>query len=215
MQEITETKSKALKVVNDNEIVIDESYISLVIDDVCQALNIADLRKSKQREYKAVMQQVGLLLFPNRKALKDNKLYYKCVGNNNNILMSNNDRYNYDLLNNLADIYIKLCNIYNKIVDVYGFCFFINIDPENIYNWGLKGEESNPPAFSIYKKIYNYGENSLQDGLIDTGQAVGMIAVGNNRYKWSEQEQAGITKAKLQSLDSLPTLEIVKTVDII
>ena len=55
---------------------------------------------------------------------------------------------------------------------------------------------------------------SLQDAIIDTGQAVGHIAVGNTRYKWSEREQAGITKAKALTLESLPQIEVVKVVDI-
>lgn len=215
MQEVTETKSKALKVVNDNEIVIDQAIIENAIIDACERLNIPDLKKAKQREFKAVLTHIGLTVFPNRKALKDNKLYFKCTGNNNNNLMSNNDRYNYLLLYKLCEVYINICNIYNKVIDINGFCMFCNIDDEIVYQWGYKGEESNPPAYQIYKRLYKHGETSLQDSLIDTGQAVGMIAVGNNRFKWSEQEQAGITRAKIQSLDSLPTLEVVKTVDII
>lgn len=199
---------------NGQDVIIKRDVIDKTIAEICSRQGIEDLRKEKQRAFKAVMSDVGASLFPGRKMLKDNKLIYIYTANNNNLFMGNNNKYNFIILNRLLDVYINICQLYCKVLDVDGFASFANMDPDVIYTWGSRGEESSPQGYSIYKKIYKQGETSLQDGLIDTGQAVGMIAVGNNRFKWSEQEQAGITRAKIQSLDSLPTLEIVKTVDI-
>lgn len=192
---------------------INISVVESVIADICEKMQIEDLRKEKQRPFKAVMFEVGATLFPGKRMLKDNKLYYRCTANNNNDLYANSGLYNYNILNKLADMYITICNKYNKVIDINGFSLFANIEDRVIYNWRDEGK-ANPQGNAIYKKIHQIGEYSLQDAIVDTGQAVGLIAVGNTRYNWSAKEQAEVTKAKALSLDSLPQLEIVKVVDI-
>lgn len=199
---------------NGQDVNISLAVVESAISDLCEKNGIEDLRKEKQRPFKAIMFEVGASLFPGRRMLRNNKLYFRGMGDNNNPLYSNNNKYNINIINRLADIYIIICNKYNKIIDLNGFAMFANIEERVLYSWGEQDGKTNPAGYLVYKKIHQTGEVSLQDAITDTGQAVGLIAVGNTRYNWSAKEQAEVTRAKALTLDSLPQLEIVKVVDI-
>lgn len=173
---------------NDNNIIfsvedfkIYDNDIDVAIDNACQELEIDDLRKEGQRRWKAVLQLVGKQLFSNKKILRSRELKI----NEGNKIPTNNNRYDYNILNNLCDYYIYISNKYNKFVSIEGFSYFVNIDNTVIDNWGRNETSSEPNnlSFTIYKKITSKRLESLKDNALDNPNVTGTIAVGNWEYQ--------------------------------
>lgn len=158
-----------------------DNDIDLAIDNACQELEIDDLRKEGQRRWKAVLQLVGKQLFSNKKILRSRELKI----NEGNKIPTNNNRYDYNILNNLCDYYIYISNKYNKFVSIEGFSYFVNIDNTVIDNWGRNETSSEPNnlSFTIYKKITSKRLESLKDNALDNPNVTGTIAVGNWEYQ--------------------------------
>ena len=82
------------------------------INQACQELQIDDLKSEGQRPWKAVCKRVGEIIFNDNSILKDKQLY------NNTCMLTNYNRYNYNILNNICDeyIYILVMYIINYVV---------------------------------------------------------------------------------------------------
>lgn len=182
------------------EVKIYNTDIERALDDACEELGITDLKAEGQRPWKAALQLVGKSVFPDRSILKDKNL----VKLPNNKILTNNNKYNYELINNLCDYYIMLSNKYNKLVSVIAFAFMINIDYENITGW--KDEDSNDLRFLIWKKLHNYREDCLKDKNYDSNNVVGSISIGNNEYNWN---MPGVSKEFVHQ-KALPASELKK-----
>ena len=87
------------------------STVQDLIDNACIEFHIEDLLKAGQRQWKAVMQYVGMHLFPDTKALKDKSL--SPLGN--------------------ATIPTN-CNRYDREV-LYKLCIIIYTSPMCIASW--------------------------------------------------------------------------------
>ena len=162
-----------------DEITIYNDDFEVAIAEACEDLGIEDLKKEGQRPWKAVMQLVGKKLFPDRKILKDNNIYKL----NNNNIPTNNNKYNYILLNELCDYYLVLSNRYNKLVSIIAFGLFININPDVIEIWA--SDEPSSLSFNIYKKLRLNREDCLKDKNFDSNNVVGSISIGNTEFNWN------------------------------
>ncbi len=169
---------------NDNNIIfsvedfkIYDNDIDLAIANACQQLEIDDLKKEGLRPWKAVLQLVGKQLFSNKKILKSKELQIY----DDNKIPTNNNRYDYNILNSLCDYYIYLSNKYNKIVSIEGFSYFTNIDRRVINSW--KHHEPNSLSYGIYEKISDTRLDGVKDNALDNANVTGTIAVGNWEYQ--------------------------------
>lgn len=92
-----------------------------------------------------------------------------------------------DILQDLFDIYIRLCMEFDKHCCVYGFSCMTGIEDSVIHEWG-KDRKASQIRKNIYKKLLMSDEQTLQDLLI-TGKRnpVGIVAVLNNKHGWSSQ----------------------------
>ena len=174
---------------NDNNIIFSvddfkvyDNDIDVAIDNACQELEIDDLRKEGQRRWKAVLQLVGKQLFSNKKILRSRELKI----NEGNKIPTNNNRYDYNILNSLCDYYIYISNKYNKFVSIEGFSYFTNIPMDSIINWkenkDLTGELNNL-SYQIYGKITSSRLENIKDNALDNPNVTGTIAVGNWEYQ--------------------------------
>ena len=98
-----------------------------------------------------------------------------------NIVYSNSS-YDIDLLNGLLDIYISLCYRYSKMISVYGFCLFCNIQPYVFTQWEIdKAKSTTPEHKQFLKKLEQAAEESKRSLLIEKGRnPVGVLALLNH-----------------------------------
>lgn len=191
----------------ENQIEVYENDIELYIQLFCEKYNIDDMTKESQARWNACLQFIRKNVFNDKSILKDTNLINN-TNINNNIMPSTYNRYNYILLNDIVDIYIYYCSIYDKEVSINGFSFLTGIDTQNINNWA-HDEKSSSKSFDVYKKLSRGNEESLSAKLA-TGNKnpVGIIAILNRRHGWASpytsdsnrQKNAPLSAAELPKL---------------
>lgn len=120
-----------------------DMYINLWMEE----RNIDDLCKISQNRWYNCCKYVYENVFKvNPKYLKDD----------NNI----NNAYDTDKVNEVLDIYIDLCNDYEKVVNIVGFTFFTGIHRDTLNGW-VNGVQLGSSGSDICKKIDEMREESL------------------------------------------------------
>ena len=71
-----------------------------------------------------------------------------------------NNAYDTDKVNEVLDIYIDLCNDYEKVVNIVGFTFFTGIHRDTLNGW-VNGVQLGSSGSDICKKIDEMREESL------------------------------------------------------
>lgn len=183
-----------------------ENDIQLYLQMFCDEQRIEDLRTVPQSVWNGALRYIYNHVFkPNPHILKSHDNY----NINNNIIPSNCNMYNYNLVLEIADYYIyNMCMVYNKEVSIIGFETLTGISQENIYNWGNENNKLSKTGFKIYKKLSQMREESLSNKLADGKQnPVGVIAMLNRHYGWASPYTADSNRQK-QSLSAseLPKL---------
>lgn len=165
-------------VVSLGEAEIYENDFEIAIAEAMQKYGIEDLVKEGQTRWKAVMHYVGKRVFPDTKVLKDKNTVWL----EGNRIPTNNNRYDYNILNILCDYYIQLSRRYNKLISAVAFSEFINIPTNTVDKW--REEESSTGSFQIWKKLQTDREDSLKDKAVDSGNVMGIFQVGRREYQW-------------------------------
>ena len=177
----------------------------------CEEQGIQDMKKESQSVWNGALRYIRRHVFNNKDLLKEpNNIY-----NTNNNIASNYNMYNYELVNNICDIYIDLCFINDKEVSILGFSNLTGIDNETINVWGNNDSKLSTLSFGIYKKLSQFREESLSNKLV-TGNKnpVGVIAVLNRQFGWASPYTSDSNRQK-QALtaDALPQLNCTKSID--
>lgn len=165
-------------VVSLGEVEIYENDFEIAIAEAKQKYGIEDLVKEGQTRWKAVMHYVGKRVFPDTKMLKDKQTVWL----EGNKIPTNNNRYDYEILDILCDYYIQLSRRYNKLISTVAFSEFINIPTNTVDVW--RDTESSTPTFKIWKKLQGNREDSLKDKAVDSGNVMGVFQVGRREYQW-------------------------------
>lgn len=189
-----------------------ENDIQLYLEQFKEEQNIED--------YKTVPQSVwnGALRYIYNHVFKHNPDILKSHDNyniNNNIIPSNCNMYNYDLLLEIADYYIySMCMVNNKEVSILGFITLTGIDESIVYDWGNNSNKLSTTASKIYKKLSQMREESLSNKLADGKQnPVGVIAMLNRHYGWASPYTADCNRQKQTlSASELPKLGNVRQI---
>ena len=120
-----------------------DMYINLWMEE----RNIEDLCKISQNRWYNCCKYIYEHVFKvNPKYLKDD----------NNI----NNAYDTDKVNEVLDIYIDLCNDYEKVVNIVEFTFFTGIHRDTLNGW-VNGVQLGSSGSDICKKIDEMREESL------------------------------------------------------
>lgn len=186
-----------------------ENDIDMYLNLFKEEQGIEDLRTVQQSVWNACLMYIQRHVFNNKDLLKQNSNIY----NSNSIMDSNYNMYNYDLVNDILDYYIYMCNLYNKEVSIIGFSKLTNIDDETINLWGNDNNKLSTKSFGIYKKLCQMREESLSNKLVDGKQnPVGTIAVLNRQFGWASpytsdanRNKASLTAAELPKLSDNTT----------
>lgn len=182
-----------------------ENDIAMYLHIFCEEQEIDDMRAASQSVYNACLRYIQRHVFRDKDILRDKSNIY----NINNIIMSNYNRYNYDLLNDICDYYIYMSMLYDKEISIMGFCNLTGIDKDTITTWS-KPDRLSSSSMSIYKKLCENREESLSNKLV-TGNKnpVGVIAVLNRQFGWASpytsdanRQQRLLTAAELPRLDN-------------
>lgn len=176
-------------IVNANGVEIFDNDFDLAISEACEKYSIDDLVKEGQTRWKAVMHFVGKRVFPDTKILKDKNTVWL----EGNKIPTNNNRYDYNILNILCDYYIQLSRQYNKLISTVAFSEFVNIPTTTIDLW--KDDEPSTTSFKIWKKLQGNREDSLKDKAVDSGNVMGVFQVGRREYQW---DMPGVREEKKQ-----------------
>ena len=172
------------RVTNESILETFENDIDLYLHQFQEEQNIDDLRSVPQSVWNACLTYIQRHVFGNKDLLKQSNNIY----NNNNIMDSNYNMYNYDLLYVILEYYIYLCNMYNKEISSMGFSKLVGITNEIIAMWGNDSNKSklSSKRFKIYKKLNQEREESLSNKLADGKQnPVGVLAILNRHYAWN------------------------------
>ena len=133
--------------INNNTVDVFKSDVDMYINLWMEERHIEDLCKVSQNRWYNCCKYVYENVFKvNPKYLKDD----------NNI----NNAYDTDKVNEVLDIYIDLCNDYEKVVNIVGFTFFTGIHRDTLNGW-VNGVQLGSSGSDICKKIDEMREESL------------------------------------------------------
>ncbi len=158
-----------------------ESDIQLYLSMFCEDKGIEDIKAESQSVWNGALRYIRKHVFccPDTLKSKDNINIY------NNNIPSNFNAYNYEIVNNVCDIYIDLCFVYDKEVSIIGFSNLTGIDAETIRLWGNEDRLSST-SFAVHKKLFDFREESLSNKLVTGRQnPVGVLGVLNRHYAWN------------------------------
>ena len=191
-----------------------ESDIELYLKLFCEEQSIDDLKAESQSVWNAALMYIKRHVFNTSDILKSNNN----IINNNSIMDSNYNQYNYDLLNSICDYYIYLCMMYDKEVSAIGFSLLTGIDRYTIATWRDGQNKLSTKSLDIGKKIYDYREESLSNKLVTGKQnPVGVLGVLNRHYAWNlpgvskeRTSERALTAAELPKLGEVKRIESEK-----
>ena len=191
-----------------NTIDVYENDIDIYLHEFIQTQYIEDMRKEPQSVWNACLMYIQRHVFSDRNNLK----LKTNIQNDNSIMSSTYNAYNYELIDNILDYYIYMCNSYNKEVSIMGFSKLLGIPYTIIEEWGNNYSNSNrlsSRSSDIYKKLLSERQESLSNKLADGKQnPVGVIAILNRHYGWASPYTADSNRQK-KALDAaeLPRLD--------
>lgn len=128
----------------------------------------------------------------------------------------NFNAYNYKIVDNVCDIYIDLCFVYDKEISIIGFSNLTGIDTDTLNEWGNERVKLSSTSTVVYKKLRDFREESLSNKLVTGRQnPVGVLGVLNHHYGWNisevRQEQ---NKQRVLTADELPKLGDTKGINL-
>ncbi len=153
-----------------------DNDFEIAIAEACRKYNIEDLVKEGQRRWKKVMEYVGKRIFGDTKILRDKDTVWL----DGNRIPTNNNRFDYKIINTLCDFYMGLSDQYNKLISAEAFSLFLNMSRDTIVTWGE--DESSTARFHIYKKIKDFRLECIKDHAYDNGNVTGTMYVGNTEF---------------------------------
>lgn len=159
------------------------SDIDMYINLWCETQNISvsDICTISQNRYNSLLYYLYTHIFKNADLKSKDISISGCFNN------SNNNAYNIPLIESLVDVYIDLCDYFDKIVNVEGFCRFIGIDKETVYEWSRDREKKASSRTSdVAKRLTAERERSLADRLASgVKNPVGVLGCLNHWHNWA------------------------------
>ena len=194
------------------EVEIYDNEIMAQLKIFCEENGIEDMKKESQSVWNSALYFIYKNVFKGGVLKQQNN-----IPNDNGIMNSTYNSYDYDLCMDVLDIYIyDLCMKYDKEVSVIGYSTLTGIHESVIYDWGNGSTKLSSRSADIYQKLVKYREESLSDKLV-TGNKnpVGVIAVLNRQFGWASPYTADSNRQKqAQTADQLPDLTAQKPLEL-
>ena len=192
-----------LEKVNDTENTIDvfKSDIELYIDMWCKENDIekiSDICSISQNRFSALLYYLYLHVFKDN--LKSKDIYSNGLFGNTTY-----NAYDLELVSDVCEIYMFLCDTFDKIISVQGFCKLTGITDETIYEWSRDAKKATSRSSAIAKKLTKERERTLADRLASgVKNPVGVLGCLNHWHNWAgvgnmeERKPQQITLADVQ-----------------
>jgi len=141
-------------------------------------LHCDDITKLPQGQFDYVLSELH-----DKYLIYDNNIYNK----NNHVKNCDHKReYKDSVLLLLYELYVKLCKMYNKHINVYGYSCFTGINYNTIYQWEYEKKASHTKK-EISKNLDFLDEQTITNKIISLNNPVGLIAYQNNKHGWNTQ----------------------------
>lgn len=189
-----------------------ENDIDLYLKLFCEEQHIEDLRTQSQAVWNACLMYIQKHAFNDRSILKQKNN----IKDSNSIMCSTFNSYDYELVDNICNIYIYYCSMYDKEISMLGFSNLTGIDYQLLCNWRNEGTKLSSKSFDIVQKLTMFREESLSNKLV-TGNKnpVGVIAVLNRQFGWASPYTNDSNRQKVAKQDTeLPQLGTSNCVEI-
>lgn len=172
----------------ENTIEIFENDIDLYLHQFQEEQEIEDMRNISQSVWNGCLMYIRRYVFPNTDILKA----HNNITNDNSIMDSNYNSYDYDLIDSICNYYIYICTVYDKEISIIGFSNLTGINNSVIQEWGANYSNSNrlsSKSLEIYKKLIMFREESLANKLVTGKQnPIGIIAALRRHYSgWDDK----------------------------
>ena len=178
-----------------------EAYVAMFCEE-CKP-PISDMAKEPQSKWNACLMYVGKHVFYKTDKLKLNKY----IDDDRFLMNTTCGMYDLDKVNEVVDIYIYLCSLYDKECSFVGFSLLTGISRYTLQDWGEDQRKLSPKAFHIAQKIRTFREESLSNKLTTVRNPVGVLAILNRHYQWN---LPGVSKERSSrealTADELPQL---------
>ena len=153
-----------------------KNRVEEAIQDFCDRYDIKDLKSESQNVFNGLLRYIYEHVFQVTSKLKhDNRS--KTLIDLNHI----------DIILDILDYYIYLCDVYCKASSIQGFTTFTGIDHTILYDWSSGvNRKLNSKYSTIIKRLDAERERTLSDLLVSgKRQPVGIIAVLNHEKGWN------------------------------
>ena len=164
----------------ENTIDVFENDIELYTKIWCekQDISVQDVITISQNRFNALLGFLYKNVFQNVNLKQDN------IYNNGLFMNTNYNGYNMPLVNDICELYISLCDNFDKIISVQGFCRLTGISADSVYHWSE--EKASSRSCNIAKKLTAERERTLSDRLASgTKNPVGVLGCLNHWHNWA------------------------------
>lgn len=183
-----------------------QNDIEYALSCFCEEYKIEDMTKESQNRWSAALAYIRHRVFPDKNIFKSKDKTLTGA------MVSTCGKYDIDILDSIADIYIILCLNYDKEVSYIGFSLLTGIDVVTIKQWAVNGSRLSDKGFYLTQKIRMFREESLSAKLATANKnPVGILAILNRHYQWNlpgvsketKKEIVGISETTKETLARL------------
>lgn len=147
----------------------------------------SDIVNIKMPRWQAILIETGKILFPTGTL--------KRIGGKHH-------EYEFDVVSKLSDVYIFLCNKYNKMVTLYAFSMFVNMPYETLKQWE-EGTLLNGVAIDTKQKINGGMSGSIINKLYDSNNVTGQMMLANNLLGWNTSRSTAENTIRHESIATI------------
>ena len=180
-----------------------ENDIEMYLQMFCEEHGIEDMSNESQNRWDAALMYIRKHVFTDPMCLKAKTPYAEYYNNayddqdyRRGLNNSTCGRYDYDLVNEIADYYIYISMFYNKKISLISFSNLTGISYKTLNKWE-NGERLSVTARDISQKIKLYGEASVENNAYSNkGNPVANLAILNRWYGWADKGNIGAQNQK-------------------
>lgn len=120
--------------------------------------------------------------------------------------MRDRGRYDEITIERFTNIYIHLCDSFNKGISFYVLGVFLGIDQERLIEWGTLAQYANSRLRSVYTKVKQSSEETVRSYANDAaarGNGLAMALLANHDHGWDDRGKVAQITGQEPSTDAI------------
>ena len=191
-----------------------ENDVDKYLQLFCEEQGIDDLRAMPQNVWTAALMYVGKNVFKGSKMLKrttppEKYAKSKHIEKHPELYNSNCNAYDLNILNNVCDIYIYMCMMYDKIPNQQGFVYLTGMSVDTVCRWKKDSDILSQGGSELFEKLYNAEEEALTSKAFSLRNPTGALAALNHKKGWREDGKLHVQQVEQKTAAELPRLDTV------